>query len=106
VSTTYTQQATATQAGDATVTFTAPAASLVWTVRQITVETSTAGRACTATVRLDGRYVTATDTGSGDAAVGPPDLDLVPGASLTITWAGAPSGALCTAVLTVDEVPR
>jgi hypothetical protein len=101
-----TASTTADANGAAAVSFTVPSSTVVWDIGQISVETNPKAAACTATLRLDGMLITATSTGSGDTAIGPPTVTLLPGSTLTIVWVNAPAGASCTAGLLYDELLR
>lgn len=106
MSLTRSAQATADASGSAAVSFAVPSSTVVWDVGQISVQTAPSGPATIATVSLDGLLVTATSTGSGDTAIGPPNVSLLPGSTLTVTWQNAPAASSCVATLFYSELAR
>lgn len=76
---------------------------VVWVVSQISIETLPVRTTASATVRLNGRYISSSAQGSASSAQGPPYISLTSHDVLTIVWTGLTLNDSCIGTLLYNE---
>lgn len=89
------QTVAASAAGVALLSFAPNRPDAVWSVEQVSVQTT--GGACTAAVYKNGALICATSSGQLDSADGAPAVTIEGSDQLQIQWTGAGNGVTCTA---------
>src|SRR5256885_8238975 len=87
--------------GTGTITITT-GRQVEWTVTQVSVEITSTNTGTTCVLRKNGSLITPL-VPSGDAATGDPPVSLWPTDQLTVTWTGAPVGAVARAYIFYEE---
>jgi len=89
--------------GTATIPIT-PNGNWRWIVAQISTEAPNAPIGSSCKVRFGGAIVVPFMVPTGDVASGQPPLEVPPGRTATIEWAGLGSGVLCKATILYEQV--
>lgn len=81
-----------------------PVGQWKWVVRQISTEAPNAPIGSSCKIRYGGSIVVPFMVPTGDVASGEPPLEIPPGRTATIEWAGLGAGVLCQATIQYEQV--
>lgn len=82
-----------------------PPTTLTWVIAQFSISVSTFRSGATATIRRNGRFITASSQASNDTAYGPPAISMNSGDTITCDFTGLTQGDQAYLTLWYAEQP-